>query len=459
MEENENETPAQAAAPAAPAAPASRSAEPAGDPAGAERQRASTIIELGEKYGDVTAAREYVASGKSVAAFQRHLLERFESKPVHSNGGEVGLSEREKRDYSFLRLLRAMAETPGTLEHQRRMSEAGLEFEAHQALVKAGSSAKRGGILIPAEVLGMRRRDLAMSRAWSPLNTGTSGTDTGDTGGKIVDDVLLAGSFIDILRNRMVGMRLGRSMTGLVGNVTIPRKISKGAGGWIGEDDNAGATGFQMDHITMSPKTAAAYNEVTRRQMMQSSLDVEQMIRSDLALALAETIDTAIFYGDPDKDANSPRGLKFFDGINTKDFTAVQPDYAELVGMETEIASDNADVNSMAYVVNAATRGALKTTEKFSGTNGAPVWEPGNTVNGYRTEVTNVIETGDVFFGNWSDMIIGMWGGFELALDPYTHSLKGRLRIVAFQDVDVVLRRLESFCYGVKPAPEPEPEP
>ena len=117
--------------------------------------------------------------------------------------------------------------------------------------------------------------------------------------------------------------------------------------------------------------------------------------------------------------------------------------------METQIALDNADVSSMAYVGNAAFRGHAKTTLKFPGVNGSgTIWEPGNTVNGYRTEITNQISTGDVFMGNYGDLLIGLWSGLELLVDPYTHSKKGRLRVVVFQDVDFALRRTQSFCVG-----------
>ena len=47
---------------------------------------------------------------------------------------------------------------------------------------------------------------------------------------------------------------------------------------------------------------------------------------------------------------------------------------------------------------------------------------------------------------------IGMWGGLEMSVDPYTHSKKGRLRIITFQDIDFAVRRTESFCLGRKAA-------
>ena len=78
--------------------------------------------------------------------------------------------------------------------------------------------------------------------------------------------------------------------------------------------------------------------------------------------------------------------------------------------METKISQGNADVLSMAYVANAGFRGHAKTTLKFEGVSGT-IWEPGNTVNGYRTEITNQINAGDVFMGNFADLVVLMWGG------------------------------------------------
>ena len=95
-------------------------------------------------------------------------------------------------------------------------------------------------------------------------------------------------------------------------------------------------------------------------------------------------------------------------------------------------------------------RGHCKTTPKFGSGTESVIWETGGTVNGYRTEITNQIADGDVFFGNFNDLIIGLWGGLDLTLDPYSLSSSGGLRIVAFQDVDFVLRNNESICYGKK---------
>ena len=180
--------------------------------------------------------------------------------------------------------------------------------------------------------------------------------------------------------------------------------------------------------------------------MLQSSLDVENMVRNDLALVIALAIDSAAFYGTAAN--NQPRGLKLQSGINTVDPVAATPTFAEVVAMESAVAADNADIGNMAYVVNAAMRGALKSALKFSAAGSDTIWESGNTVNGYRTEVSNQIEANDLFFGNFADLMIGFWSGLDLMVDPYSNSTSGTVRVVALQDCDIAVRNVQSFCYA-----------
>ncbi len=399
----------------------------------AERQRSAEIHELGERFGVSELAREAVKSGTSVAAFQTQVLESMNDTrglDESSSGADVGLSDNEIRDYSFVRAIRALANP----NDRRAQEEARFEIEASDAAQKKlGRDA--AGILVPNEVL---------SRAF---NSGVGAATTNDTGGNLIATELATASFIDLLRIRTVLMQLGRPMTGLVGNVDIPRQNSGSTGYWVGEHEDAGETGPGIGQIGLTPKTAAAFTDITRKLMQQSSNDVESFIRSDLAKALAQTIDKAGFYGSG--SGNEPTGIANTTGINAVLFGAdTKPGYAKVVEMETTVAADNADAGSLAYVTNTTNRGHFKTAQKFEGTNGVPVWEPGNTVNGTRTEVTNQITSNDVFYGNWSDLIIGLWGGLDLTVDTSSLSKKGGVRVVVFQDVDFAVRHPESFCLG-----------
>jgi HK97 family phage major capsid protein/HK97 family phage prohead protease len=404
----------------------------------AERNRVTAIGNMGREYKNETLAMQFITDGKSAEDFQRALLadfatERSKAPLADQNGGAgIGMSETDVRKYSLMKVVRALA-NPQDAAAQKA---AAFEIECSIAAQRQyGKEAK--GILIPADVLG--------SRAFNA--GGAANTPAGSTSGaNTVATELASGSFIEMLRNRTTIMRLGTTMAGLVGNVDIPKQTGGATAYWLGEGADATEGVPTVGQIALTPKTVAAYTDITRRLAMQSTPDAEGIVVRDLRNAMSQAIDYAGYYGTGAD--NQPKGIKNYTGINAKDFAAANPTFAELVEMESLIAADNADVNSMAYVMNALMRGHCKTTPKFGSGTESTIWEPGNSVNGYRTEVTNQVATGDVFFGNYADLIIALWGGLDLTVDPYSLSKSGGLRLVVFQDVDFVLRRVESICWG-----------
>jgi len=340
---------------------------------------------------------------------------------------EVGLTQKEVRQFSFVRAINALANP----QDKRAWANAAFEREVSDAAQKTyGRSAQ--GIFVPNEVVHAKR----------DLTVGTA-----SAGGNLVATDLLAASFIEMLRNRSVVQRAGATvLNGLVGNVAIPKQSGAATAYWVAESGAPTESQQTLAQVTMSPKTVGAYTDFSRKLMIQSSIDVESMVRRDLATVIALAIDAAALYGTGSN--NQPTGIKLVSGINTKDFAATNPTFAELVGMESEVATDNADIGTMTYLFNPAQRGALKTTEKSSTSAGQFVWEAGNTVNGYRTETSNQVTAGDVFFGNFADLLIGFFSGLDLMVDPYSNSTSGTMRVVALQDTDIAVRNAVSFCYG-----------
>jgi len=340
---------------------------------------------------------------------------------------EVGLTPKEVRQFSFVRAINALANP----QDKRAWANAAFEREVSEAAQKTyGRSAQ--GFFVPNEVVHAKR----------DLNVGTN-----SAGGFTVATDLLAASFIEMLRNRSVVQRAGATvLNGLTGNVAIPKQSGAATAYWVAESGAPTESQQTLAQVTMSPKTVGAYTDFSRKLMIQSSIDIESMVRRDLATVIALAIDTAALYGTGAN--NQPTGIKLQSGINTKDFAATNPTFAELVAMESELAIDNADIGTMTYLFNPAQRGALKTTEKSSTSAGQFVWESGNTVNGYRTETSAQVTAGDVFFGNFADLLIGFFSGLDLMVDPYSNSTSGTVRVVALQDTDIAVRNAVSFCYG-----------
>lgn len=394
----------------------------------AERSRIAAIEALGQRFNAADLSRKLISEGVNLDAARAAFLEeiKVEQKPLSGKESDVGLTDKEVRQFSVLRALNALANP----SDKAAWEAAAFEREVSEAGAKAAGKSARG-IFVPGEIL-RAKRDL------------TVGTAT--AGGNLVATDLMADSFIELLRNKSVVQRAGATvMNGLVGNIAIPKQTGAATAYWVAESGAPTESQQTVGQVSMTPKTVGAYTDFSRRLILQSSLDVENMVRRDLAAVIALAIDSAALYGTG--SSNQPTGLKLQSGINTKDFAAATPTFAELVGMESEVASDNADVGTMRYLVNAAMRGGLKSAEKFSST-GQTIWEPGNTVNGYATEVSNQVASGDVFFGNFADLLIGFWSGLDLTVDPYAGATSGTVRVIALQDVDIAVRNAVSFCYG-----------
>ena len=401
-------------------------AEAAAEAAKAERTRISGITALTEKHGMADLGRQLIEGGRSLDEARAAVLEKIGAKvePVSEKAADIGMTAKEVREFSFQRAINALANP-----NDRKMWEAAaFERECSEAAsAKAGKTAQ--GIMVPNEVL---RRDLTVG--------------TASAAGDLVGTDFRPGSFIELLRNRsaLAGLGVG-SLTGLSGNVAIPRQTGAATAYWVAESGAPTESNQTVDQVNLSPKTVGAFTDYSRKLMLQSSIDVEQMIRQDLATVLALEIDRVGLYGFG--NSNQPLGIKLTTGINTVNFGAATPTYAEVVDMESQIAADNADIGAMAYLMNASMRGALKTKDKGTDT-GAYVFEPGGTVNGYNAVVSNQVTSGDIFFAVWNQLIMAMWSGLDLTVDPYTHSTSGTVRVVALQDVDFAVRHPESFCRG-----------
>ena len=391
----------------------------------AERTRIADISALCTKHNMDELGRQLVESGRSIDEARAAVLDKMNihQEPVTMSAAEIGLSAQESRNFSFLRAINYLANPTDRSAREA----AAFEIEASDAAAaKLGRQSR--GITIPQDVL---RRDLNVGAATA--------------GGNLVATELDAGSFIDLLRNASALDQAGATvLTGLTGNVAIPRQSGAGTAYWVAESGAPTESQQSVDQVSLTPKTVAAFTDYSRRLMLQSSIDVENMVRTDLATVLALKIDLAGLYG---TGTNSePLGLKLTTGVGTEDFAAATPTFAEVVALESDVATANALMGSPVYLMNAAMRGSLKTKQKDAGS-GLFVME-GDLVNGYRGVLSNQVASGDLWFGNFADLIIGYFSGLDLMVDPYTHSTSGTVRVVAMQDVDIAVRHPESFSRG-----------
>lgn len=386
----------------------------------------------------------WIGGGASVAQVQREILEAVKERSQKAlaaggEGGPLSLSEREAKQFSFVRAIR-----------QLQNGEAGFEREVSMELYrKLGRNPQNAtSMLVPTQLLGRytaaphQRLEVATSAAGQQL--------------KFTE----YGGFLEVLRARMYTARAGvRMLSGLQGDLSFVSQSSANTLQWGVETATPSSTNFGTQLKTLAPKNAAAQTSYTRQLLAQSVESVEALVQDDLMKIIALGIDRAVIQGTG--SGGQPTGVLSASGVNTVTMgtAGAVPTFPKLVDMETEVAIDNADIATMAYFATPGIRGYLKQTQQFSGTNGVPIWtQQGELgyVNGYNAWATNQVpstltkgsNTGTnhlIAFGDWSQCVVGEWGAVELVVDPYK-SKPVIIEVAAHAMVDVLFRYAEAFC-------------
>lgn len=351
------------------------------------------------------------------------------------NPNELGMDAREVRQYSIVRAINALV--------TRDWSGAELEREASEAIAKRmGREAQ--GFFLPTDI---QQRDLVVG--------------TPSAGGDTVATTLMPSSFMTLLRKRMVTREAGATVLGgLQGDIAIPRQTGGATYYWLGESGAPTKSQQAVDQVKMSPKGGGAYTDISHKLLRQSSIDVENFVTTDLATVCALGIDLAAMHGTGTND--QPKGVAATAAVGSVvgGANGAAPTFGNVVDLETEVAIDNADLGSLAYIVNAKSRGYFKKTPIIPTYEADMIWDrttPEAPLNGYKTHVSNQVSSAltkgtaagicsALFFGNWADLIIGQWGTVDIMVDPYTGSTSGTVRVVALQDVDIAVRHAESFA-------------
>jgi HK97 family phage major capsid protein len=132
--------------------------------------------------------------------------------------------------------------------------------------------------------------------------------------------------------------------------------------------------------------------------------------------------------------------------------------YAKLVDLEKEVAIDNALGGSLAFLTNPKVVGAMRQTPRqASGVEGNFILNDSNTLLGYNVASTTLVPSdltkgtssgvcSAVVFGDFSQLMISMFGGLDVLVDPYTGSATGATRIAMYQDVDVAVSHAQAFA-------------
>ncbi len=412
----------------------------------AEQKRVADLLNLAETYAKYDAQKlvgEYIKSGKSASEFQNTIMDKIVTKHSNTNDTAVGMGEKEQRLYSLSRAVVAAA--------TGNWKEAGLEREMSEAVAKRMGKDPEG-FFVPPEISSR----LSAARAQRAFDAGTAGN-----AGNLIQTTVMGSEFVDVLRNALVLNKMGmRVLGGLTANIAIPRKTAASVLQNATELATWTDTNPSTTQISLTPHRVGGTIPYSKQALIQSSLDIDSMLYNDLSMGLAVMIDNFGINGTG--TAPQPRGLVNQSGIGAVvgGANGAQIAWAHLVGLESACANVNAEPDELAgYVVNTRTRGWCKTTPKIGTTFPDFLWDSGaQPLNGYRTGVTNnQVSNGTkgtavgicstlAFASDWSNLILALFGGLDIVVDPYTLASSGQYRLTANQFIDFGVRNPACFA-------------
>jgi len=354
------------------------------------------------------------------------LEERGKSNP--SPDSLIGMTRRETQNFSIIRAIRAAVDKDWTM--------APFELDCSRTVAqKLGRVNEPFKFFVPFEVLE-RPVDVRAKRDIS-VAIGGGGYLVG------VDNI----GFIELLRNRSVAFQMGvRRLSGLVGNVTIPKQTGAATAYWLASEATAITESQQtITQVALTPKSCGAYTEISRQLLLQSSPGAEGIITADLATVVALGADLAVLNG---SGGAQPQGLLGTAGIGT--FTGTNITYALLLESQSDVAAANVVPVSGGYVATPAVAAILMAKSRFANTD-TPIWNGNNwdgQVIGFRAMSSNQMPGAGCVFGDWSEIVVGEWGVLEVEVNPYANFQAGIIGVRAIYSLDCAVRRIVAFSWA-----------
>jgi len=374
----------------------------------------------------------FIGQGLSVEDVSEEILRVIEQRGKNNpqSVAKLGLSSKEAGGFSWLRAIGAIvsnswANAPFELECSREISK------------RLNRAADPHKFFIPFEVL---ERPMPIMRSQHDKRDLTVGTDS--AGGYLKDTQNMG--FIDLLRNRSVVFRMGaRRLSGLVGNVTIPRQSAAGTMYWLATEATAVTESQQtFEQVSLSPNNAAAYTEISRQLLLQSNPGAEEIVTNDLSAIVALGVDKAALAG---TGTEQPQGIIGASGVGT--FSGPTFNYDAALDAQVDVAVANARPVQGGYVTTPAVAKLGMTRQRFSSTD-TPLWV-GNlwdgTVAGFVAMSSNQMGSATMIFGDWNELLIAEWGVLEVDVNPYANFQAGIIGVRCMYSVDVGIKHPAAF--------------
>ncbi len=383
-------------------------------------------------------------SKAQTAAQMRALLQKAESEKRDLSGDESAsfdamkatiqsLEQQEQRQSFLNNIERGAKPDPSFQKVEQRISVVEVMRAQMEGRAVSGAAAeyskeieqrtgtKPQGIFVPMDLLEKR------------VNTTTSADD-------IVPTIHRPDLYINPLREQLVARQLGvRVLTGLTGNLSIPKYGSGLTTGWVAENSPVPEGDMTFDSVSLTPKHVGGKTEMSRQLLQQSSPDIEQLVRDDLTYLIAKQIDRAIIAGTGTN--NEPLGVLNAPGIQTASLALL--DWVSVMAMVQQLEDE--EITGGNWLTTGTVKTALATTLKEAGLAGYLL--EGGQLADRPLRVSRHMPEGSILLGDWSSVMLGVWSSFDLLVNPYSEPAysRGGVQVRAMATVGTAIRHEQAF--------------
>lgn len=381
----------------------------------AEGEKRSLTADEQTKFDALKASIEKCEADEARASFLVEAERRMMGTPA--GGGDRSFSDLQSR-VSVVDVIRAQMEG-------RSLDGAAREYHLE---TERRTGRKAQGVFVPMAAIEQR------------VST-TSGAP------EVVPTDHRPDQYIGPLRNALLTRRLGvRVLAGLSGNLSIPKHQTSLTAGWVAENAALTPSDMAFDSVTLAPKHAGGLTELSRQLIQQSSPDIEQLVRDDLAAILAQAIDSATILGG---GSNEPDGVL---SSTPQTSSLATLSWANVLALLQKLDIVNAPAANI--VASMKVKAKVAGTLKVSGDAGAGFIYQDGRIADLPTYFSNQVpeksgspNTGRLIAGDWSQVLLGIWSEIDILANPYetTAFSKGNVQVRAMSTVDVAVRHANAF--------------
>ena len=379
-------------------------------------------------------AAKCVETGDNVDAFNRSVLAdilattetRTPGIRQDANAATLNLSSKDRKRYSLMRAI--------------NLAAAGKPLDGLEAECSVEMSRKLDrpaqGFFVPDEILlGNRAAQRGLSANINADGGYTVGTD------------IMTNELVELLRNQSKVIGLGaRLITGLTGNVSIPRQLTGAAAYWVAEGASITQSSATFGQIWGKPRRIGTSVPYSKEFLAQTSLSAESFVRDDSMNAIGVELDRVAINGTGGSQPLGILNLASGERSTSVSFGAA-PTWAKYVDFWTQVATNNALLGNPAYLTTPASVAKAMTVQKFA-TYGDPILKDGK-IGVYPAEWSNQFPSSgtlnQVIFGDFSQVLFLEWAGYDIVVDPFSGKKEGTVEITIQRLMDMIIRRSKSF--------------